>query len=173
MNQAFETQLQVVQRALGDAVLPALINAEPYVIEQLHLSMAALGFMQQRLRYERGYYRCTILNYISMAEAIIELFVDSKDAEIGELDALIVKGRALLDSPAADVIDYRHFTAELRASIAALTAASQNSAYESALDALIIDRSGPILMQERVWCIPLGFELRPQDLAEPDWERIA
>ncbi len=49
MNQAFDTQLQVVQRALGEVVLPALGGASGHVIEQLHLSMAALSFMQQRL----------------------------------------------------------------------------------------------------------------------------
>lgn len=171
MNQIFETQLQVVQRALGDVVAPALGNAESYVIEQLNLSMALLAFMQQRLPHARRYYRRTVASYIGMAKAIIALLAGFHNADIAGLDALVVEGKVLLDRPEADASDYRQFTGELRVAIAALTTAAQDSAYEAALDALILDHTGPILLQDRVWCMPLGFELRPQDLPEPEWER--
>lgn len=169
MNQVFETQLQVVQRALGDVIAPALAHAESHVIEQLNLSMAVLAFMQQRLPHARRYYRGTVSSYIAMAEAIIRLLTNYEKANSGDLDTLVVRGRALLDCPESDVGDYRQFTGELRIVIAAVATAAQDLAHESTLDALILDYSGPILLQDRIWCIPLGFELRPQDLPEPDW----
>jgi len=171
MNQEFETQLQVVQRALGEVVMPALGAAEKHVVEQLHLSIAALAFMQQRLPHARRYYRGTTLSYLAMADAIIQLLKDCQEADSGKLGALVIQGRALLESPTGDIIDYRHFTEELRVVIAGLAASAQGSPQETALDSLIIDHSGPILLQERVWCAPLGFELRPQDLPQADWLR--
>ena len=173
MNQDFETQLQVVQRALGEVVLPALGAAERHVIEQLHLSIAALTFMQQRLPHARRYYRGTLQRYLDMAEAIGALLAGRAGPDGDGLDALVVQGRSLLDCPSAGDADYRRSTGELRERIVALVADAQGAAYESALDSLIMDYSGPILLRERVWCIPLGFELRPEDLPTPDWTPVA
>lgn len=173
MIQEFETQLQVVQRALGEVVLPALESAESHVIEQLHLSIAALSFMQHRLPHARRYYRGTLQRYIDMAVAIGALLAGRAGADGGGLDALVAEGRSLLDRASAEDADYRRSTGELRAKIAALVADAQGSAYDSALDALVMDHSGPILLQDRVWCGPLGFELRPDDLPAPDWKPSA
>lgn len=173
MNQEFETQLQVVQRALGEVVLPALESAESHVIEQLHLSIAALSFLQQRLPHARRYYRGTLHHYLDMAEAIGALLADRAGADGAGLDALVAEGRSLLDCASAEDADYRRSTGELRAKIAALVADAQGSLYESALDALVLDHSGPIVLQDRVWCAPLGFELRPDDLPAPDWKPSA
>ena len=173
MNQEFETQLQVVQRALSEVVLPALGSAESHVIEQLHLSIAALSFMQQGLPLARRYYRGTLQRYLDMAEAIGPLLVGRAGPDGGGLDALVAAGRSLLDSPSAEDADYRRSTEELRARIAALVADAQGSAYEAALDKMVMDHSGPILLQDRVWCAPLGFELRPDDLPAPDWKLSA
>ena len=173
MNQEFKTQLQVVQRALGEVILPALGSAESHVIEQLHLSIAALSFMQQRLPHARRYYRGTQQRYLAMAEAIGALLAGRAGADGGGLDPLVAEGRSLLDSPSAENADYRRSTADLLARIAALVADAQGSAYEAALDKLVMDHSGPILLQDRVWCAPLGFELRPDDLPAPEWKPVA
>ena len=173
MIQEFETQLQVVQRALGEVVLPALDSAGLHVVEQLHLSIAALSFMQQRLPHARRYYRGTLQRYLDMAEAIGALLADRAGPGGGGLDDLVAAGRGLLDSPSGEDIDYRRSTADLRARIAELVADAQGSAYESALDALVLDHSGPIVLQDRVWCAPLGFEFRPDDLPAPDWKPLA
>ena len=173
MNQEFKTQLQVVQRALGEVILPALGSAESHVIEQLHLSIAALSFMQQRLPHARRYYRGTQQRYLAMAVAIGALLAGRAGADGGGLDPLVAEGRSLLDSPSAENADYRRSTADLRARIAALVADAQGSAYEVALDKLVLDHSGPILLQDRVWCAPLGFELRPDDLPAPEWKPVA
>lgn len=173
MNQEFETQLQVVQRALGEVVLPALESAGSHVIEQLHLSIAALSFMQQRLPHARRYYRGTLQRYLDMAEAIGALLAGRAGPDGGGLDPLVAEGRNLLTSPSAEDADYRRSTQDLRATIAALIADAKGSTYESALDGLVVDHSGPILLQDRVWCAPLGFELRPDDLPAPEWLPLA
>lgn len=173
MNQEFETQLQVVQRALGEVVLPALDSAGSHVVEQLHLSIAALSFMQQRLPHARRYYRGTLQRYLDMAVAIGALLADRAGPDGGGLDGLVAAGQFLLDSPSAEDGDYRRSTGDLRARIASLVADAQGSAYEAALDALVLDHTGPIVLQDRVWCAPLGFELRPDDLPAPDWKPSA
>lgn len=165
MNLAFETHLQVVHRALGEVVLPALDGAPGHVIEQLHLSLAAIGFMQQRLPHARRYYRASLAAWCDMAEAAVGLV-----PEAGALAAGATVGRRLLESPTAEDADYQQATADLRASIAALVESSPGTAHEAALDALVLEQSEAILLQDRVWCLPLGFELRPQDLPSPAWE---
>jgi len=171
MNQDFETQLQVVQRALADVVLPALSGAPGHVIEQLHLSMAALGFMQQRLPHARRYYRQTLASYGEMADAIAALLGDHDGTDDSGLRTLAQHGRDVLDDPAADEADYRRCTEHLRAKLAEVVAAAEGAPYEAALDAMILARSAPILLQERIWCLPLGFELKPEDMPKPGWAR--
>ncbi len=167
MNLTFETQLQVVQRALGEVVLPALSGAPGHVIEQLHLSMAALGFLQQRMPHVRRYYRGVLTAYCDFAEAAAALVPGGAGA--AALTAEAAAGRTLLLSPEADEAAYQQASAALRAGIAALVEASAGTAHEAALDALVLDRSAAIVLQDRVWCLPLGFELRPQDLPAGDW----
>jgi hypothetical protein len=166
MNQDFETQLQVVQRALGEVVLPALAGADKHVIEQLHLSLAAIGFMQQRLPLARRYYRGTLQRYLAMAGAVIELLGTGAKGLADEA----AHGKAVLDDPAATDADQRTATAALRAGIAALVEAAKDTPHESALDALALEHSEAILTSDRSWCIPLGFELRPEDLPKADWQ---
>jgi hypothetical protein len=169
MIQTFETQLQVAQRALSETVLPALAGAEKHVIEQLHLTMAALAFMQQRLPYARRYYRSVLQTYLDLANAIIDLLKSHGAAGSDELAGLVEKGQVALKEPEAEEPDYRHITDQLRSIIAAMSEAASATGHEAALDALIIERCGQILLDDRVWCSPLGFELRPQDLPVPLW----
>jgi hypothetical protein len=163
MNQSFAVQLQVVQRALGEVVLPALAGAEKHVIEQLQLSMAAIGFMQARLPEARKYFRAELRAYIDMADAVQQL-VTSQD-----LARLAASGRAALDRPEAEEEDYQAVTRGLREAIASLATTSNGAPHEAALDALILEKSEPILMQGRLWCLPLGFELKPEDLPNAAW----
>ncbi|WP_221793246.1 hypothetical protein [Aquisediminimonas sediminicola] len=169
MIQTAETQLQVAQRALSETVLPALGGAEKHVIEQLQLTMAALAFMQQRLPYVRRYYRHLLRSYLDMADAMIDVLQSHGQVAPDELATLCEMGRAALHNPEAEDADYQHITAALRSAIAGLSVAAQGTDHEAALDAIIIELSGPILLNDRMWCIPLGFELRPQDLPIPSW----
>ena len=92
-------------------------------------------------------------------------------ADAGDLALLAAEGRAVLDDPSSTDADFCAATGVLRAKIAATVEAGQGTAQESALDALIMDHSERILMEDRAWCVPLGFELRPDDLPRPDWDK--
>lgn len=166
MNQQFEIQLQVIQRALGEVILPALKDADKHVIEQLHLSLAAIGFMQQRLPRARRYYRSTLQRYVAMASAVAELLKSDADG----LESLIADGQSVLNAPACTDADLRIATGALRAKITAMVEMAHDATRENALDALIMEHSEAILIDDRTWCVPLGFELRPQDLPRPVWD---
>jgi hypothetical protein len=163
VNQSYGTQLQVVQRALGEVVLPALEGAEKHVIEQLQLSMAALGFLQSRLPHARRYYRGQLLAYLDLADAVLRLVTSDT------LSRFVSEGRVELQRPEADDADYVAATRELREAISTQVVEAEGTAHEAALDALILEKSAPILMQDRLWCLPLGFELKPEDLPPAQW----
>jgi hypothetical protein len=165
MNQSYETQLQVVQRALSDVVLPALAGAEKHVIEQLQLSMAALGFLQHRLPHARRYYRWQLSAYLDLAEAVVVLVANDT------LSQLTQENRTLLQKPEAVDADYVAATRALREAIARQIVVSEGMPHEAALDALILDKSAPILLQDRLWCLRLGFELKPEALPTALWEQ--
>ncbi len=97
------------------------------------------------------------------------LLADQAGGDAADLNVIVTEGQAMLDSATAEGADYRRFTATVRERIAELVEAAGGQKHELLLDALIIDRSGPILMQDRLWCLPLGFELRAEDLPPPDW----
>ena len=166
MNQDFETQLQVVERALGEVVLPALGDAEKHVIEQLQLSLAAVGFMRQRLPHARRYYRGTLMTYLDMAAEIIDLLGSGPI----ELAALSVSSRDVLFDAASTDNDLRHATGVWRAEIAAIIEGTRDAGHASELGRIVMNYSEPMLLLDRAWCVPLGFELRPQDFNGVFWD---
>jgi hypothetical protein len=166
MNQSFETQLAVALRALGEVVLPALDGAEKHVVEQLHLTMAVLEFMRQRLPQAGPFYRRDLIDHAMLADASADLIAPYDAARAGDLRALVDAGRAVLDHPAADWNDYIAATRRLRAATAEAAERSGGAPYEAALDTLILDTSAGMHLQARTWYLPFGFEPDP-DLLPP------
>lgn len=169
MNQSFETELQVVLRALGEVVLPALNDADKHVVEQLQLSMAALDFMRQRLPHAGRFYRGELKSYAAFADAVVELVAADDDADVEELRSCANAARTLLQSPTADWVDYIDATRVIREIIGGLVERSAGMPQEAALDDLILTASAELHLQSRVWCQPFGFELKPDDLPLPTW----
>jgi hypothetical protein len=168
MNQSFETELQVVLRALGEVVLPALDGAEKHVVEQLHLSMAALDFMRQRLPHAGRFYRGELTAYATHADAVADLIAGHR-GDVADLRAQAEAARTLLSSPAADWSDYVDATRRLRNVIACVVEGSAGAPYEADLDALVIATATDLHLQSRVWCQPFGFELKPETLPGATW----
>lgn len=167
MNQSFDTQLQVVLRALGETVLPALGGAEKHVVEQLQLSMVALDCIRQRLPHAGRFYRGELAAYVAQADAVAAL-IDAP-SDIDQLRAHADAGRAALQNPAADWADYVDATRTLRETIADVAERSAGSSFEATLDKLVLATASDLHLQSRVWCQPFGFELRPEDLPAPTW----
>ncbi len=169
MIQSFQTQLEVTLRALTDVVLPALDPANRQALEQLQLSLATLNFLQARLPYARRYQRMELEHLIELAGKVIAVIGASAPAT-ASLTQTMDNGRAELAKPQAEVEDYLRLSRELRELIADIVANSAGETFEDSLDALIVKSTQYLLLRERVWCLPLGFELAPQDL--PDIEDL-
>lgn len=168
MNQSFESELQVVLRALGEVVLPALEGAEKHVAEQLHLSMAALEFMRQRLPLAAQFYRRDLTDYIALADAAADLLQPHDPGRASQLRALADDGRASLDDPLSAQADWVRVTRQLRSEVTLAIETSVKAPYEQALDRLVLDHAATVHLRARAWNLPFGFELRPQDLPALD-----
>jgi hypothetical protein len=168
MNQSFVSELQVVLRALGEVVLPALEGADKHVVEQLHLSMAVLEFMRQRLPLAAQFYRRDLTDYITLADSAADLLQPHDASRASHLRALADDGRAALDDPLSAQADWVGATRQLRSAVNMAIEASGKAPYEQALDQLVLDHAAAVHLRARAWNLPFGFELRPQDLLALD-----
>lgn len=169
MNQSFDVQLQVALRALNEVVAPELAGAEKHVAEQLHLAIATLQFVKTRLPEARRYYRMELRSYMRLAEDVAALASSSLPSQTAALLSAVATGEKVLNDPEADLDTYQVATSDLRDLVTQLSSAAVGTPDGAKLDNLILDRSASILMQCRQWCAPLGFELKPEELAPPEW----
>lgn len=169
MIQSFDVQLQVALRALGEVVAPALQGAEKHVAEQLHLAMATLSFIRTRLPEARRYYRMELSSYMELATAAAELAQPCLPAESEDLVQIVSSGKAMLDDPEADIADYEAITRDLRERITQISSHAVGTPCHEALDHMILDRGGELLMQYRQWCAPFGLEPKPDELPAAKW----
>ncbi|WP_156680667.1 hypothetical protein [Sphingomonas profundi] len=158
MIQSIDKQLQVVMRALREVVAPALAGAEKHVAEQVHLSIATLAFVAERLPEARRYYRWELSACLDLARELGH----EGDAALG---AFVEAGTAVLARPEADIADYEKVTHQGREAIAAFAEADGSVEVER----LILKHSAAIIDQQRQWCRPFGFELKPETLPAPAW----
>ena len=173
MIQSFETQLQVSLRALGEIVAPALAGADKHVIEQLHLVIAALGFMQARLPLADAFQRTELEAYIALAEEAGANCRRHRGSECVPLNEAVSQGRSALASSTPIAEDYQHSTRHLRELVVALITETANEAEAAELQAIVLARSGDMIGDARLWCLPLGFELDPNVLPRRNWLPIA
>ena len=169
MIQSFDTQLQVSVRALREIVAPALAAADKHVVEQLHLVVAALEFMRQRLPAARRYYRDELESYIALSRDSIALVRKQQETLSAEILESIEIGERVLERADAEIEDYQLVTRRLREGLGGLLHHSIGHPAEAALQALVLQKSEATLLAARVWCLPLGFELDPEALPRPDW----
>jgi hypothetical protein len=164
MIQSFNNQLQVSIRALREVVAPALSSSEKQAVEQLHLSLATLEFMRTRLPYARRYFRMELEGYLDLARQVTEILANELPKQKAQLESSIKLGKSELDRPTAENEDYLIVARQIRETISATIAEAVGKPFAQRLNALIIKTSEQQLLQERVWCLPFGFELRPEDL---------
>ena len=163
MIQGFDVQLQVILRALEEVVAPALSGAEKHVAEQLMLSIATIGFVKLRLPEARRFYRMDLRSGIDLAQEAARI------AGADSLAGAIQDGERALADPEADIADFETASRSLRDGVTALSHASVGQPHQARLDAAILEKSGALIAQNRLWCVPFGFELQPENLPKPDW----
>jgi hypothetical protein len=169
MIQSADVQLQVVLRALSDVVAPALASAEKHIVEQLHLSMATIGFVKTRLPDMRRFFRMELRAYRDLASEVANIAGADAPALNADIRALVEQAQAALDDPEKDTADYEIITRSLREAVTALATAVADAPSRRAVHQTILERHGSIADQARVWCLPFGFELEPDKLAAPAW----
>jgi hypothetical protein len=169
MIQSFDTQLQVVLRALREVVAPALTGSAKHVVEQLHLSLATLEFMRSRMPHARRFCRQELQSYIALAAEVMGVVAPEQATSREQMASIVAAGKLALDRPDCENDEYQAVTRQLRERIAAATTAAVGTPYESALEALILRSSQDMLQQDRLWCAPFGFELKPEELPPAKW----
>lgn len=160
----FNSQLQVALRALEEVVAPALGAAEKHVVEQLMLSIMTIGFVKTRLPEARRFYRMELRSCIDLAKDAARIAGGAN-----ELSDAIKVGEGTLADPEADIAEFEAISHRLRDGVTALSHASVGQPYEAKLEAAIIEKSGALLAQNRLWCSPFGFELQPENLPKAAW----
>lgn len=169
MIQSLDRQLQVVLRALTEVVAPALADAEKHVVEQLQLSIATLGFVAERMPDARRFARFELRTYADMADAVADAAAGEAADQASAVRASAAAGRALLDRADADAATIETAARACREEIAALSDAVHGTPAQQPVERVVLERSGPIIAQSRLWCAPFGFELKPQDLPTAAW----
>lgn len=169
MMQSLDRQLQVVLRALSDTLAPALAEAEKHVVEQLHLSIATLSFVAQRMPDARAFARYELRSYVDMAVAAADAAGDAVPDDASALREKAHRAHALLDRADADTQALEDGTRACREAIAAFSTAVHATSARQAVERIVMELSGPVIAQSRQWCAPFGFELKPQDLPAPAW----
>jgi hypothetical protein len=159
----FDSQLQVALRALEEVVAPALGGAEKHVVEQLMLSIMTLGFVKARLPEARRFYRMELRSYLALATEAAHI------ADTSALADAIAAGHKALADPEADIADFEAESHKLRDGVTALSHASVGSPYQAQLEAAIIEKTGVLIAQNRLWCASFGFELHPEKLPKAAW----
>ncbi|MES2492986.1 MAG: hypothetical protein V4579_06855 [Pseudomonadota bacterium] len=148
-----DVQLAAVAKALADNVLPAVDPANPMAVEQLHLALATLGIVRQRLPDLHAYLRRDLTEAIALAATI---GVDAGSAA------------AVLGSPESSP---QRIEAEVRAVKEAITArieAARGTADEAAVAAAVLNAADPAILRWRAWALPMGFEPDPAALPALD-----
>ena len=174
MIQSLDKQLQVVIRALGDVVAPALAGGEKHVVEQLNLSIATLAFVAKRLPEARRFYRQELRAYLTMATTLagvttVASTTGERVASGEEIELCIAEGRATLDRAEADLADFEHATRRLREAITRLADAAHGTASRRDIERIMLEQSDGIIGQSRQWCSMFGLESDPQSLPQPSW----
>lgn len=150
-----DVQLAAVAKALADNVMPAVDPGNPMAVEQLHLALATLGIVRQRLPDLHAYLRRDLTEAIALARRI--------GAEVGESDAVLA-------SPESSPQRIEAQVRTLKEAITARIDAVRGTADEPAVAAAVLDAADPAILRWRAWASGMGFE--PDPAAVPPLDEL-
>jgi len=149
-----DLQLAVVIKALRDVVAPAVDPANKLAIEQLHLSIATLGLVQNGLPLAHARARRELINAIDLAAAV--------SAAGASIDAAAAHG--VLADAAADEGALDAARRALLSTVEQAVSASAGKPEERAIAKAVIAASKPQCDLARAWCAGSGFEVEADAL---------
>lgn len=156
-----DLQLQTVIRALSEVVAPAVSPQNQPAIEQLHLSIATLKLLKERVPLEHARARVELTQAIALAEAMQA--ADGTRA----MDAAVADSRQALADPAAGATQLDERRRALLALAEAAVAAAEPAARDKIARA-VVAASRAQLDLARAWCLPAGFETSPGSIPPLD-----
>ncbi len=141
-----DVQLAAVAKALADNVMPAVDPANPMAVEQLHLALATLAIVRQRLPDLHAYLRRDLSEAVALARQI--------GAEVGA-------GDAVLASPESSPQRIEAEVRTLKEAIAARIDAARGTPDEDGVAAAVLASADRAILRWRAWSIGMGFEPDP------------
>ena len=150
-----DVQLAAVAKALADNVMPAVDPGNPMAVEQLHLALATLGIVRQRLPDLHAYLRRDLTEAIALTRRI--------GADVGDSEAVLASAES---SPQRIEAQVR----TLKETIAARIDAARGTPHEAMVAAAVLDAADPAILRWRAWAIGMGFE--PDPAAVPPLDEL-
>lgn len=152
-----DVQLAAVVKSLADNVMPAVDPANAMAAEQLHLALATLAIVRQRLPDLHAYLRRDLADNIVLAK------------ETGSHPRAIAESEAVLASATSSPHVIEAQARALKEAIAAAIDAARGTPAEADIAAAVLAAQEPMILRMRAWAIGMGFEPDPAripDLSE-------
>lgn len=147
-----DVQLAAVAKSLADNVLPAVGGTNPMAIEQLHLALATLAIVRQRLPDLHAYLCRDLADNIALARRL-----GGDEAMLTESERMLAAAR---HGPHA--IEAR--TRALKEDIAGLVDRARGTPEEATVAEAVLAAQEPMILRARAWAIGMGFEPDPSQI---------
>lgn len=154
MVPSLDLQLQASIKALSDTVAAAIDPADKMAAEQLHLVIASLGMVRERLPIQRRFIRRLLEDAIAVGEA-----VNASESEKA-LKSAIDAARAALADPELEAHELETNRAELTSVTVNIIAAAGGAGLDR-FGSAVARASRLPLDRLRAWSIMSGFEPDP------------
>jgi len=159
-----DLQLQVAIKALTDAIAPAIDPANKVAAEQLHLTVATLTMVRDRLPIARRFTRRQLEDDLAMLDSLRALVTSGDPSRAAALGDAAERARSLLADPQTDTAEletYRGILAEI--TVSAIEELQAGPA-APAVERIVLDATRRSIERRRAWCIPAGFEPYPANV---------
>lgn len=149
-----DVQLAAIAKSLADNVLPAVDPANAMAVEQLHLALATLGIVRQRLPDLHAFLRRDLADNCALARAI------------GVPAAEWQRAEAALATPGCGPQQIEREVRELKEAISARIDAVRGTPDEGPVAAAVMAAQEPMILRLRAWAIGMGFEPDPGQIPD-------
>ena len=160
-----DLQLQSAIKALVDTVTPAIDAQNKMAVEQLHLSIATLTMVRQRLPLARRFSRRQLEDSLETARGVRSDVGASGIVDTAAIDAIISRAADGLGDPEFDTCELDQLAAELNGETAALISEIPSGEIADAIVRTVVERTKSPIARLRSWCLPAGFESYPEQIA--------
>ncbi|MBB4631625.1 hypothetical protein [Sphingosinicella soli] len=154
MVPSLDLQLQAAIKALSDTVSRAIDPADKMASGQLHLVIASLGMVRERLPVQRRFVRRLLEDAVAIAGAV------NASEQDGRLAEAVVVARAALADPEMEAQELEDVRSNLTSITANLIAAAGGEGLDR-FGAAVARGSKVPLDRLRAWSIMSGFEPDP------------